>query len=377
LFYDLVFVFAVTQVTHLLINDVNWAGAGRATLALLVVWWAWNYTTWVTNELDPAATAVKLLLLAVMFASLAMAIAIPEAFGSRALLFAGAYVCIQLGRHTFLTFVAADAGSVERERAGRILIWFVASGVLWIAGALIPAARTWLWLAALALDYLAPLALFWLPGARNLQASTWHVQTSHFAERFQLFIIIALGETIASIGESTTKLAITPGRAAAATLGFVATAAFWWLYFTRVAHSAEERLEAAEDRTTVARNGFTYLHAVLVAGIVESAVGAEIVIRDPTRPLDAAHALAVVANSVIYLAGLSLFRLAMTGRLAPRRMIAALVCLALYPLGTVTAPVVLVGALTVVLVGLIVIEQPASQRFSLLTPPSRRPPPGE
>ena len=108
LFYDLVFVFAVTQVSHLLLNDLTWRGAGKSLLVLLVVWWAWNYTTWVTNQLDPDAVPVRLLVLAIMLASLVMAIAIPGAFGSRALLFVGAYVAIQVGRHAFLTFVVAD-----------------------------------------------------------------------------------------------------------------------------------------------------------------------------------------------------------------------------------------------------------------------------
>ena len=128
LFYDLVFVFAITQVSHLLLDDLTWTGAGQATLVLLVVWWSWNYTTWVTNELDPDSIAVRLLLIALMLASLLMAIAIPDAFGDKALLFAGAYVAIQVGRHLFLTFVAAAPGTIERLRAGRILIWFVAAG---------------------------------------------------------------------------------------------------------------------------------------------------------------------------------------------------------------------------------------------------------
>ena len=146
LFYDLVFVFAITQVSHLLLEHLSWEGAGQAALVVLVVWWAWNYTTWVTNELDPESTVVRLLLIGLMLASLLMAIAIPEAFGDKALLFAASYVAIQVGRHLFLTFAAAERGTVERERAGRILTWFAAAGVLWIAGALADgAARTALW----------------------------------------------------------------------------------------------------------------------------------------------------------------------------------------------------------------------------------------
>src|SRR3954452_16438846 len=162
LFYDLVFVFAVTQVSHHLLGDLTWRGAGQSTLLLLVVWWSWNYTTWVTNELDPESPVVRLLMIALMLASLVMAAAIPEAFGTEAGLFVGAYLAIQVGRHTFLTFVAAAPRTIERERAGRILVWFVAAGVFWLSGAIADGtARTVLWLIALAIDYGAPLAMFW------------------------------------------------------------------------------------------------------------------------------------------------------------------------------------------------------------------------
>jgi low temperature requirement protein LtrA len=174
LFYDLVFVFAITQVSHLLVDEVTWTHAGQAALVLLVVWWSWNYTTWVTNELDPGSIVVRLLLIGLMLASLLMAIAIPDAFGEKALLFAGAYVTIQVGRHLFLTFVAAEAGTNERVRAGRILIWFIAAGVLWIAGAVADgSARTVLWLAALAVDSSAPMVKFWVPGLPRITPDAW------------------------------------------------------------------------------------------------------------------------------------------------------------------------------------------------------------
>src|SRR5262245_7916699 len=163
LFYDLVFVFAITQVSHILLADLTWRGFARTILVLAVVWWAWNYTTWVTNELDPDSVVVRLLLLGLMFASLLMAVAIPEAFGDHGLLFAASYVAIQVGRHLFLTFAAASPGTIERERAARILIWLSASGVFWLAGGFAEGTtRTALWLVALAIDYVGPSVVYWV-----------------------------------------------------------------------------------------------------------------------------------------------------------------------------------------------------------------------
>jgi low temperature requirement protein LtrA len=363
LFYDLVFVFAVTQVSHLLLDNLTWQGAGQAALVLLVVWWAWNYTTWVTNELDPDSIAVRMLLIGLMLASLLLAVAIPQAFGAHGLLFAGAYVAIQVGRHTFLTFAAADAGTVERERAGRILTWFVAAGALWIAGGLVDGhGRTALWLAALALDYAAPLVLFWVPGLRRLDGATWEVETAHFAERFQLFMIIALGETIVVTGATTSQLDLDLARIAALSVAFLATAAFWWLYFDYVARIAERRLELAADRTNLARDGYTYLHVVMVAGIIVAAVGDELVIAHPTDELARAEVAAVVAGPALYLLGHTLFRLRMAGSLSWKRLGGALACLALGAIGTSVPALVLATLVLGVLVAVIAAERIAALR---------------
>jgi low temperature requirement protein LtrA len=363
LFYDLVFVFAVTQVSHLLLRHLNWEGVGQSALVLLVVWWSWNYTTWVTNELDPRSIAVRLLLIALMLASLLMAIAIPEAFGDKALLFAASYVAIQVGRHLFLTFVAADPGTIERLRAGRILIWFVAAGALWIAGALADGStRTMLWLAALALDYAAPLVTFWAPGLPRLGPEAWDVGSGHFAERFQLFIIIALGETIVITGATTSELDLTTARLFALVLAFLATAALWWLYFSLVATIAERRLALAENRTVLARDAYTYLHVLIVAGILLSAVGDELVIAHPTEELPDAELAAVVSGPALYLLAHVVLRLRMTGTLGGRRLAGALTCLAIGGIGTFASALVVAALLLAVLVAVIVGDYVAAAR---------------
>jgi low temperature requirement protein LtrA len=361
LFYDLVFVFAITQVSHLLLEHLTWEGAGQSALVLLVVWWSWNYTTWVTNELDPESVVVRLLLIAMMLASLLMAIAIPEAFGDKALLFAASYVAIQVGRHTFLTFVAAEPHTIERQRAGRILTWFVAAGVLWIAGALTDGTtRTTLWLAALALDYGAPLATFWLPGRPRLRPEAWEVGTEHFAERFQLFIIIALGESIVITGATTAELELTTATVAAFGVAFLSTAALWWLYFNLVAAIAQRRLAQAENRTILARDAYTYLHVVIVAGILLSAVGDELVIAHPTEELPDAELAAVVCGPALYLLAHVALRLRMTGSISGRRLTGALACLAVGAIGTFAPALVVAGLLFGVLVAVIVGDQVAA-----------------
>jgi low temperature requirement protein LtrA len=343
----------------------------QATLVLLVVWWAWNYTTWVTNELDPDSPVVRLLLIGIMLASLLMAVAIPDAFGSRALLFAGSYVVIQVGRHAFLTFASARRGTIERERAADILIWLSTAGAFWIAGALGEGeARVGLWLIALAIDYLGPVAIYWVPGRRRLSGTTFDVETAHFAERFQLFMIIALGESIVLTGATTARLDLGAARLAALGFAFLGTAALWWLYFDYVANIAQRRLELAANRTILARDGYTYLHVVMIAGVIVWAVGDELVIARPTDVLPAAEVAAIVLGPAIYLLGHVLFRWRMAGSPSWKRLAGAVACIAVGALGSVATGIVLAALIFCVLVAVIVAERLAAGRRQARGEPS-------
>ena len=354
LFYDLVFVFAITQVSHLLLEHLTWTGVLQSLIVLFAVYWSWNYTTWTTNELDTETIPVRLLLLGLMLISLLMAVAIPQAFETHALLFTGSYVAIQVGRHFFLTFVAADSGTVERERAGRILTWFVVVGVLWIAGALLEGTgRYVLWLAALALEYIAPLVLYWVPGRRHLSPETWSVGTEHFAERFGLFIILALGESIVITGATTSELDLDAKTLVAFVMAFLGSAAIWWLYFTSVAAIGEHYLEVSDSRTTLARDGYTYLHVVFVAGIILSAVGDELVIAHPLADLPPYEVAAVAAGPAVYLFAHTLFGYRLTGIWFKSKVLGTLGCVAVGFVGLFVPALVLAGALIVVLVAVI------------------------
>ncbi|HEX5851234.1 MAG TPA: low temperature requirement protein A [Rubrobacter sp.] len=354
LFYDLVFVFAITQVSHLLLTHLTWAGVLQAAIVLLAVYWSWNYTTWTTNELDTETVPVRLLLLGLMLVSLLMSVAIPKAFGDQALLFAGSYVAIQVGRHSFLAFAAADSGTVERERAGRILTWFVAVGVLWIAGAFVDGTgRYVLWLVALSLDYCAPFVTYWVPGRRRLAPETWNVGTEHFAERFGLFIILTLGESIVITGATTSEGVLNWKTILAFVMAFLASAAIWWLYFTSVAALGEHYLEVADHRTTLARDAYTVLHVVFVAGIILSAVGDELVIAHPTDVLPPYEVAAVAAGPAVYLLAHSLFTRRLTGKWYPSKLLGTLACVAVGFVGLFVPALVLAAALILVLVAVI------------------------
>ena len=359
LFFDLVFVFAITQVSHLLLDHLTWTGLGQSMIALLVVWWAWNGTTWLTNSLDVEAVPVKLLMLALMLAGLLMAVAIPEAFGDLGLLFVGSYVAIQMGRTAFLTFVGSKRGSADRSRDSRILIWFCFSAPFWIAGALVEGeARAALWLLALGLDYVAPLTLYRVPGLAKVAPEAWTLGTSHFAERFGLFVIIALGESIILAGATAADLELDWPMLMSLVIAFIGTAALWWLYFSTIAARVERSLAESEDPVLLARDAFTYGHVLIIAGIILVAVGDELVIAHPTEALATAELLTVVAGPVFYLAAQIALRWRMTGGLSRRRPVAIAVCAAVGVIGWLGAPAMLVGGLLVaVLVALAVTDE--------------------
>jgi low temperature requirement protein LtrA len=354
LFYDLVFVFAITQVSHLLLEHLTWSGVLQSLMILLAVYWSWNYTTWTTNELDTETIPVRLLLLFLMLVSLLMSVAIPQAFEVHALLFAGSYVTIQVSRHLFLAFVGAEAGTLERERASRILIYLCAAGVFWIAGALVDGpARIALWSLALAVDYGGVLVLFRVPGMRRMEGANWSVGTEHFAERFGLFIILALGETIVLTGATTSGLDLTPARILAFVMAFLGTAAIWWLYFTSVATIGEHYLEVSEDRTKLARDAYTLLHVVFVAGIILSAVGDELVIAHPTDVLPPYEVAAVAAGPALYLLAHTLFGYRLTGSIGKTKLFGTLACVVVGFVGLFVPALTLAGLLIAVLVAVI------------------------
>jgi low temperature requirement protein LtrA len=301
LFFDLVFVFVITQLSNRLALDLTLGGAAKTALLVLAAWWAWVYTTWMTNWFDASTLVMRWILLIGMFAGMVGAISIPEAFGARAWLLVAGYVGIQVARNLFVVLVTHGDDPLHRPLQ-RILGWSCAVMPLWIAGALATgSARVALWAVAIALDYAGPLAGHALPGLGRSHPRDWHLAPSHFVERLELFLMIALGESIVEAGATASRLSPTPLRLTAVLVAMLMSAALWWLYFDTHAGRTLERLRAADEERGRLGRDLSYLYIVLVAGIIVAAVGNELVIAHPGRRLEGAELVALAAGPVLYL----------------------------------------------------------------------------
>jgi low temperature requirement protein LtrA len=323
LFFDLVYVFAITQLSHMILGDLTVAGVARAAFLLLIVWWAWIYTTWMANWFDPASPAVRGVLTGVMLASLLMAAALPGAFGEDGVLFAISYVALQVGRNV------AAASLLRRDHPlrdvfERLVGWSAASGALWLAGAALSGdERLLLWIPAVALDLLAPVAGYWLPRRGRAATTDWDIEGGHFAERCEGFIIIALGESIVVTGATAAGAGLSATVVLCLGIAFLQTAALWWLYFGAVAERTRVVMSTCEDPGRLARDAYTYLHVPIVAGIIAVAVGDDLLIAEPGHAQHGIGLALVLGGPALYLVGESLFRLRVTGTASPTRLVAA------------------------------------------------------
>jgi low temperature requirement protein LtrA len=312
LFFDLVYVFAVTQLSHTLAEHLSVRGAVETLVLFAGVWWAWNYTAWATNWIDPEQLPVRVLLIALMLLSLVMSAAIPEAFKDQGMAFAAAYVAMQLVRAGFMVW--AFRGQVMGRNYAQLLAWSALAGAAWIAGALAEGdARLALWILALAIDYGAPLVGFALPGVGRTPMRDWSLSPGHLAERCQLVVIIALGESVLVTGQGFAELERATQTVLAFVVAFLGSAALWWLYFARHAEAAVSRVSQSDDPARLGRGGYAYSHAIMVAGVIVTAVGDDHVIAHPTGSVEAATALTVLGGPAIYLIGMMLFVLTTGG----------------------------------------------------------------
>ncbi len=317
LFFDLVFVFAITQLAHALLADVSIANAVKIGLLLLAVWWAWIYTSWVTNWLDPEKIPVRVMLFGLMISGLFMSAAIPRAFSDRGLAFALAFVAIQVGRSLFACWALHHHSEGNFRNFARITIWLGVSGLFWICGALLDGnARLMLWVMALAIEYAGPAAGFWTPHLGRSSTADWNVEPAHMAERCGLFVIIALGESILVSGATFASAEWKATTILAFMTVIVGTIAMWWIYFNIGAEEAVERFSSSDDPGGMARLGYTYLHLPIIAGIVIVAVSDELVLAHPYGPTDAKTAATLIGGPILFIFGNLLFKRATAGRWA-------------------------------------------------------------
>ena len=325
LFFDLVYVFAVTQISQYLLAHPTVTGALRAGLLLAMVWLVWVYTTWVANWLDPDRIAVRLLLLGLAGASLVMSAAVPDAFSGRGLAVGAAYAAMQIGRSVFA--VAALGGRPLRRNFQRILAWCLISGALALAGGFAgPDARAALWVAAVCVDLLGGTVGFYTPGLGRSTTRDWTIKGGHFAERCQAFVLIALGESIVVIGAALSGLAhVTTAEVAAFLVALCASTGLWWLYFDRTADEGARIIAASDDPGRLGRSAYHFIHPVMIAGIIVAAAADQLTLARPGAVGNGPASWMILGGVGLFLAGHAAFKAVVWRRASWPRIVAVAV----------------------------------------------------
>ena len=310
--FDLVYVFAVTQLSHHLLHRPTLAGALQTAVLLGMVWLAWAYTAWVTNWLDPERIPVRLLLFALAAVSLMMSAALPTAFGRWGLIVGGAYAVMQIGRSIFMVIVLR--GQPLQANFQRILAWCVVSGALAVAGGIVTGpARGWLWLAAVCVDLLGGVAGFYTPGLGRSATTEWTIEGGHLAERCQAFILIALGESVVIVGATLSGLlatTVTWAEIGAFGTAVIGSMGLWWLYFDRSAGEAAAVIAASPDPGRMGRTAYHLIHPIMVAGIIVVGAGDQVVLSRPGATGVASTAWLVLGGTALFIAGHAAFKMA-------------------------------------------------------------------
>jgi low temperature requirement protein LtrA len=345
LFFDLVFVFAVTQLAHRLVEYPSPRGVAESLVLFLAIWSVWTGTTWVTNRLDVERNAVRLLLLAMVVGGLFQALAIPDAFKYRldARGFAWVHLGLQLGRTLFVLAAFHHRHELHHRHSLRTLLWVLAAAPFWIIGALrSDEERLFWWAAALAVEYGATAARYWVPGIGTSQAADWNVEAHHFAERSGLFVIIALGELLLITGNAVGDLTADFHTLTAFLSIVITSMAMWWIYFSFSAEKSTDTVERARDTGRAARIVYVYLHIPLICGLLLSAAGDEGLVGHPADAAKLADVVRNVGGPALFLAGAFVVKRVICGHFMTSHGtgIAALVLLSPLAFGT---PLYLIG----------------------------------
>jgi low temperature requirement protein LtrA len=360
LFFDLVYIFALTQLSNRLLEHLTVGSALETLLLLLAVWWAWIRTTWFTSWFDPDRLPVLLMLIAVMLACLIMSAAIPTAFGEGGLMFALAFVTIQVGRTVFMLFAVRRSLGTSHPLSRnfqRILYWFLASGVLWIIGGLLDGgARYALWMLALSVDYGGPAVGFYTPGLGRSRTEVWMIEGGHFAERCWLFVIIALGESILVTGMTFGETEASALTVSALGVAFLGSVALWWSYFDRTGWLAREAITSSENPGMTVLSAYTYSHVPMIAGIIAVAAADELIVTRPGVQGTLASVALTLGGTGLFVAGQALFKWTVSGVLSWSRVVALAALIALVPAGFAMPALALSGAAGLIVAGVAVWE---------------------
>jgi low temperature requirement protein LtrA len=340
LFFDLVYVLAITQLTSHLVRHLTAGGAGETLLLLLAVWGAWNYTSWVTNYFDPDTRAVRLMLLGVMLASLIMSASIPDAFAADGVRFAVALVAIQIGRTVFALIVLEPCHQLT-PIFRRALVWWTVTGLMWLAGAVAhDDLRVAIWAAAVVVDYGGVWLGMPVPGLGRSQTGDYTITGGHMAERCEGFVILALGESIIITGANFGELPSSATRIMAFIVAFVASVALWWIYFDRGAEAARGVISDATDPGRLGVSAYTYCHLPIIAGIIVAAASDKLTIAHPSAHVTAATTAVILGGPALYIAGNALFKRALWGEFPRSRTVAILALAASVVLALVSSMVI-------------------------------------
>jgi low temperature requirement protein LtrA len=327
LFFDLVFVLAITQCTALMSHHPTWSGLAQGLLVLGMLWWAWTGYSWLTSVIDPEEGAVRLVMFGAMAALLLVSLCVPEAFGNLALAFALIYGVVRTAHIALFMLASPDDDALRHSVLGLAASTAVAVALLAAASLFDGLAQGALWALALFLD---------MAGPYFFGSEGWKLVPGHFAERHGLIVIIALGESVVAIGVGASHT-LTLGIGTAAVLGVALTAAMWWVYFDVVAIVAGRRLAEAEVGKTqneMARDSYSYLHLLMVAGIVLAALGLKTTIGHFGGHLDAVPAFALLGGVAVYLLGHVAFRYRHVHTINRQRLLLSIVLLILVPVAT-------------------------------------------
>jgi low temperature requirement protein LtrA len=351
LFFDLVFVFAVTQLSHTLVEHLTLSGALQTLFLLLAVWLVWMHTCWFTNWVNPDHPPVRALIFVLMLAGLLLSASLPHAFDGEALLFAAAYVFSQVVRSAFMLWATHGHDQLNFNNFRRIISWQLVSGAFWIAGGFCHGVtRVVLWVTALGIECVGPYAGFHVPGLGRSGTADWRVDGAHMAERCALFVMIALGESILVTGATAASLPVTAANLCAFLVAFLGSVAMWWIYFNIGAERGSHQIAHSADPGRVAREVYTYFHIPIVAGIVVCAVADELTIKHPDGHMELSAAVTLLGGPALYIAGNVFFKRA-SAKYYPLSHLVGLGLLALLaPFAMWMTPLALGAATTVVLI---------------------------